>query len=68
MKVVMERLVVALLSLALALPTYAADKEDKNKGGKKDPDAIGEREVDGGSNFYSLEKEIALGKSMAQQV
>ena len=68
MKVVMERLVVALLSLALALPTYAADKEDKNKGGKKDPDAIGEREVDGGINFYSLEKEIALGKSMAQQV
>ena len=68
MKVVMERLVVALLSLALALPTYAADKEDKNKGGKKDPDAIGEREVDGGINFYSIEKEIALGKSMAQQV
>ncbi|MDA0207343.1 MAG: M48 family metallopeptidase [Acidobacteria bacterium] len=68
MKVVTERLVVALLSLALALPMHAADKESKNKGGKKDPDAIGERDVGGGMNFYSLEKEIALGKSMAQQV
>ena len=68
MKVMAERLVVAILSLALALPMHAADKEDKNKGSKKDPDAIGEREVDGGINFYSLEKEIALGKSMAQQV
>jgi predicted Zn-dependent protease len=68
MKVAIERLVVAILTLALALPMQAADKEEKNKGGKKDPDAIGEREVDGGINFYSLEKEIALGKSMAQQV
>lgn len=76
MKVMAERLIVALLSLALALPMHAQeqdkvqdqDKENKNKGSKKDPDAIGEREVDGGINFYSLEKEIALGKSMAQQV
>ena len=68
MKVAGERLVVAILSLILALPLAAADKESKNKGGKKDPDAIGERDVDGGLNFYSLEKEIALGKSMAQQV
>jgi predicted Zn-dependent protease len=68
MKVVTERLVVALLSLALALPMQAADKESKHKGGKKDPDAIGDRKVAGGLNFYSIEKEIALGKSMAQQV
>ncbi len=68
MKVLTERLVVAIISLALALPLPAADNESKHKGGKKDPDAIGERDVDGGINFYSLEKEIALGKSMAQQV
>ncbi len=35
---------------------------------KKNPDAIGDRDVGKGVNFYSLEKEIALGKGMAQQV
>jgi predicted Zn-dependent protease len=39
----------------------AADK-------KKDPDAIGDRDVGKGVNFYSLDKEIALGKQMAQEV
>lgn len=70
MRQIARRLVVALVALTLALPVQAADKQKKNKheGSKKDPDAIGEREVGGGMNFYSLEKEIALGKSMAQQV
>src|SRR5690349_4312000 len=35
---------------------------------KKDPDEIGNRDVGKGVNFYSLEKEIALGKQMAQEV
>ena len=35
---------------------------------KKDPDAIGDRDVGKGVNFYSLEKEIALGKQLAQEV
>ena len=35
---------------------------------KKDPDAIGNRDVDKGINFYSLEKEITLGKQLAQEV
>ncbi len=38
----------------------------KNK--KKDPDEIGDRDVGKGVNFYSLEREIALGKQMAQEV
>jgi predicted Zn-dependent protease len=38
----------------------------KNK--EKDPDEIGNRDVGKGVNFYSLEKEIALGKQMAQEV
>lgn len=38
----------------------------KNK--EKDPDEIGDRDVGKGVNFYSLEKEIALGKQMAQEV
>jgi len=35
---------------------------------KKDPDAIGNRDIGKGVNFYSLDKEIALGKQMAQEV
>jgi predicted Zn-dependent protease len=45
----------------LVSPAFADDK-------KKDPDEIGNRSVDKGINFYSIEKEIALGKQMAQEV
>jgi predicted Zn-dependent protease len=40
---------------------FAEDKE-------KDPDQIGNRDVGKGVNFWSLEKEIALGKQLAQEV
>lgn len=40
----------------------------KPKNSKDDVDAIGNRNVGKGVNFYSLEKEIALGKSLAQEV
>ncbi|HWE52329.1 MAG TPA: M48 family metallopeptidase [Bryobacteraceae bacterium] len=53
-------LVFGFLSCA-AGPAFAEDK-------KKDPDEIGNRKVDKGINFYSIEKEIALGKQMAQEV
>ncbi len=43
-------------------------KKDKKKDPKKDPDEIGNRDVARGPNFYSLEKEIALGKQLAQEV
>ena len=49
------------LSLALAPAGLAKDK-------KKDPDAIGERDVGKGLNWYSLEKEIGLGKGLAQEI
>src|SRR5438105_1989561 len=52
-------------------PTTKVDKdkkEDKKKNKKKDPDEIGNRDVARGPNFYSLEKEIALGKQLAQEV
>lgn len=45
-----------------------AKKEEKKKNKKKDPDEIGNRDVAKGANFYSLEKEIALGKQLAQEV
>src|ERR1051325_8282827 len=43
-------------------------KEKKPSDKKKDPDQIGNRDVGTGVNFYSLEKEIALGKQLAQEV
>src|SRR5579884_304102 len=54
------------LALLLSVPVTAFPKGDKDK--KDDPDAIGDRNVSGKVNFYSLEKEIALGKQLAQQV
>jgi predicted Zn-dependent protease len=44
----------------------AAKKSAKNE--KDDPEAIGARDVGKGVNFYSLEKEIAMGKQLAQEV
>jgi beta-barrel assembly-enhancing protease len=38
------------------------------KNSKDDVDAIGDRNIGKGVNFYSLEHEIALGKQLAQQV
>src|SRR5437899_1668080 len=35
---------------------------------KKDPDQIGNRDVGKGINFYSIEKEIALGTQLAEEV
>ena len=50
--------------------TPAKAKKDTKKptDTKKDPDAIGNRDIGKGVNFYSLDKEIALGKQMAQEV
>ena len=55
--------VLLVFVLALPLPAVAGKKEDK-----KDIEKIGERDVGKGMNWYSLEKEIAIGKSLAQQV
>jgi predicted Zn-dependent protease len=54
---------VALLAAFTLLPncSFADDK-------KNDPDEIGNRDVGKGVNFWSLEKEIALGKRLAQEV
>jgi predicted Zn-dependent protease len=53
-----------LLVLFLIAPASFA----KKKNPEQDPDQIGNRDVGKGLNFYSLEKEIALGKQMAQEV
>jgi beta-barrel assembly-enhancing protease len=53
-----------LLAVLLAAPGAVARGKDK----KKDPEQIGARDVGKGVNLYSFEKEIALGKQMAQEV
>src|ERR1700719_4392291 len=62
-----NRSVAAFALLTLLAPCIlvsTASAADK----KKDPDEIGNRDVGKGVNFYSIEKEIALGKALAQQV
>ncbi len=49
------------LAAVLAVSGQAADK-------RKDPSQIGKRDVGKGVNFYSPEKEIALGRQLAQEV
>jgi beta-barrel assembly-enhancing protease len=55
-------LLATLAVLSLTASAFAGDNK------KNDPDAIGNRDVGSGINFYSLEKEIALGKQLAQEV
>jgi predicted Zn-dependent protease len=63
----MARRIAGQIVVMAALSFFAAGVfAGDNK--KKDPDAIGNRDIDKGINFYSLEKEIALGKQMAQEV
>ena len=61
MRYVVSASVTLLLLLGYATPNFASDP-------KKDPDQIGNRDVGKGVNFYSIEKEIALGKQLAQEV
>src|SRR6267154_359433 len=51
-------------------PAPVAQSIDPNvkKGSEADVDAVGNRNVGHGLNFYSLEHEIALGKQLAQEV
>jgi predicted Zn-dependent protease len=59
----LEKFLTAVTAAAVLVPVnvWAKDK-------KKDPDAIGDRDVGKGLNIYSLEKEIALGKGLAQDI
>lgn len=60
-----RRLAIPLAILgAFGLCTGSVFGKDK----KNDPEEIGNRDVGKGVNFYSLEKEIALGKQLAQEV
>jgi predicted Zn-dependent protease len=58
-----SRILLLMLLFPGAFPV-SLDAQDK----KRVPDQIGNREVGSGVNFYSLEKEVALGKQLAQEV
>src|ERR1700722_16323833 len=49
-------------------PIPQKDNPDVKQGSEADVDAIGNRNVGKGVNFYSLEREIAMGKAYAQEV
>ncbi len=55
------RLTLAFLLVFVTGTCLAKDK-------KKDPDEIGNRDVGKGINFYSIEKEMALGRQLAIEV
>lgn len=56
------------LAALCAVFALAVRAQDPPKDKKKDPDQIGNRDVSKGINFYSIPREIALGKALAQQV
>ncbi len=58
------RLMITTTLCVIALAPLAAQSKDK----KSDPEEIGNRDVATGVNFYSLEREIALGKQLAQEI
>jgi predicted Zn-dependent protease len=58
-------LLVFLLVASLPVATFGEEKKKKKK---DDVEAIGDRDVDGNLNFYSIDKEIALGKQLADEV
>jgi predicted Zn-dependent protease len=62
MNLIFRKLSAVLAALTLVVAPVAA--KDK----KKDPEEIGNRDVGKGVNLYSLEKEIALGKGLAQDI
>jgi len=57
----LQRILALGLIAGLANLAVAKDK-------KKDPEEIGNRDVGKGINFYSIEKEIAMGKAYAQDI
>src|SRR5881392_2584768 len=59
----MKRFSALALAVLVTLSSAVAAKDKK-----KDPEEIGNRDVGKGVNFYSIEKEIALGKQLAQEV
>jgi len=63
----MRRFLVVPVALLAVFTLTPAGSLAQSKS-EKDPDEIGNRDVGKGVNFYSIEKEIAIGKQLAQEV
>lgn len=64
-------LLVPIAAFSLAVVTAFAPRvmaQSDKVSVKDDPDQIGNRKVDGGWNFYSIDEEIALGKTLAEDI
>jgi beta-barrel assembly-enhancing protease len=64
----MNRLASACFTLLVVLALTVPNMVGGDKDPKKDPDQIGTRNVGKGVNFYSIEKEMAMGKQLAADV
>jgi len=60
----MKLLPAAILAIALSVGVSAADQKNK----KDDPNQIGDRDIGKCLNFYSVDKEMAWGKQLSQEV
>src|ERR1035437_6392708 len=56
------------LACLLAVVANRGFAQDSGRKKKDDPAQIGNRDVGKGANLYSLEKEMALGKQLAEEV
>ncbi len=69
-----KRLLTTLLAVMLVwgpsplLAQQQKEQKDRKKNPKDDVEQIGNRDVDGNLNWYSLEREVAIGKRLAQEV
>ena len=63
----MERFYRTAILLTLAVSLAAPGVAAARKNPEHDPDLIGNRDVGKGINLYSIDKEIGLGKEMAQE-
>ena len=71
MRILAKQSMAFLLTLTLAAaPALAQNQKDQDtkKKAKDDVEQIGNRDVDCGLNFYSIEREVALGKQFAQEI
>lgn len=55
-------------SIVAAIFALSCFGQNQTKDSKKDPDQIGTRDVSKGLNWYSVPRELALGKALAAQV
>ena len=60
--------VVAFLAIFAFTPAHAADHGQSNKNKEEDVAAIGHRKVDGRVNFFTIQREMALGRELSREV